>query len=207
MSSRKYFVGKRLRRGKYGEREVKRVLEFLNPDEYHVYHNIYFIDNKGRTAQIDHLIVSRYGLFVIETKNVSGRVTGSQKDDFWRVSRKTGIWTMKNPTKQVGRHLKTIRALFGERVPVYLIVCFLNRAVLRVRLDNYTVISITDLISQIRRRNKKILTSEKVEKLLSRIDTYASWGNKLKPLHEANARAAENILEQSFFRKVSAVEE
>ena len=37
----------------------------------------------GTTTQIDHLVISVYGVFVIETKNMSGWIYGDSKDAKW----------------------------------------------------------------------------------------------------------------------------
>ncbi len=44
---------------------------FLNRNEYHLINNATLPAQKG-TTQIDHIIVSRYGVFVVETKNMKG---------------------------------------------------------------------------------------------------------------------------------------
>lgn len=58
-------------RGKYGEGVIRLILSFLPHKDYHVLYNVRF--NIGRKiCQIDHLVVSPYGIFVIETKNYLG---------------------------------------------------------------------------------------------------------------------------------------
>ena len=53
-------------KGKIGERIVSRKLNRLPHDRYKVINNI-LIDNCGHSTQIDHVVVSQYGVFVIET--------------------------------------------------------------------------------------------------------------------------------------------
>jgi restriction system protein len=53
------------------------VLRRLDSRLYRVFHDLYLPrpDGKG-TTQIDHVVVSRYGIFVIETKNMTGWIFG-----------------------------------------------------------------------------------------------------------------------------------
>jgi len=44
---------------------------FLPKEQYTVLHNITLPTDDG-TTQIDHIVVSRFGVFVVETKNMKG---------------------------------------------------------------------------------------------------------------------------------------
>lgn len=55
-------------RGKKGELNVNLRLQLLPSEEYKVINNL-LISSHGHTSQIDHVVVSEYGIFVIETKN------------------------------------------------------------------------------------------------------------------------------------------
>ena len=54
------------RPGRRGERSVNFNLHFLS-DEYHLFNDVYICFN-DKSVQIDHIVVSKYGVFVIETK-------------------------------------------------------------------------------------------------------------------------------------------
>ena len=55
-------------KGYLGERSVAVILSFLPFDKYKIINDI-LIKSNDRTIQIDHLVISLYGIFVIETKN------------------------------------------------------------------------------------------------------------------------------------------
>lgn len=55
-------------KGKVGEKVVAGKLDHLPKDQYRVLNNVTIPTPKG-SSQIDHLVVSIYGIFVIETKN------------------------------------------------------------------------------------------------------------------------------------------
>lgn len=63
------------------------------------------------TTQIDHIIVSAYGIFVVETKNMKGWIFGGEKEATW--TQKIYKYTNKfqNPLRQNYKHIKTLETL------------------------------------------------------------------------------------------------
>ena len=55
---------------------------FLDKRVYTLFKNVTLPTEDGST-QIDHVIVSRYGVFVIETKNMKGWIFGSPQQKIW----------------------------------------------------------------------------------------------------------------------------
>ena len=51
--------------------------------EYHTLHNLLISREDGKTTQIDHVVVSPYGIFVIETKNYRGLILGKDEWKEW----------------------------------------------------------------------------------------------------------------------------
>ena len=64
-------------KGSLGELRQEFRLDRLERNKYRVISNI-IIPNKGKTTQIDHLVISNYGIFVIENKNFIGDIYGSE---------------------------------------------------------------------------------------------------------------------------------
>ena len=62
----------RKRKGASGERLVARRLRNGLPDDYLIINDIYLPLPDGTTTQIDHVVVSQYGVFVVETKKLFG---------------------------------------------------------------------------------------------------------------------------------------
>ncbi|MBQ6653515.1 MAG: NERD domain-containing protein [Prevotella sp.] len=69
------------RKGKRGEERVHNILLQL-PDEYFILDDIVLPTDKG-TTQIDHIVVSKYGIFAIETKNYRGDIYGDDSRQKW----------------------------------------------------------------------------------------------------------------------------
>lgn len=58
-------------KGKIGEKRVKNTIKKLNPTLYVSIHDLYIpIENGKKTSQVDHLVLSHKGIYVIETKNL-----------------------------------------------------------------------------------------------------------------------------------------
>lgn len=57
--------------GKRGERKVSSVLSNLSPSQYKVLNDILIPASNG-SSQIDHVVISRCGIYVVETKNLRG---------------------------------------------------------------------------------------------------------------------------------------
>ena len=64
-------------RGHIEEKKVSAFLATLPSYEYKIFNDILLATESG-TTQIDHIVVSRFGIFVIETKNYRGWITGNE---------------------------------------------------------------------------------------------------------------------------------
>ena len=94
-----------------GERSVCNGLAKLDPAIYHVFHDLYLPRPDGQgTTQLDHVIVSRFGIFVIETKNYRGWIFGSEKQRQWTQQIYRQKNRFQNPLHQNDLH---VRALMG----------------------------------------------------------------------------------------------
>ena len=92
-------------KGARGERLVARRLRNGLPDEYLILNDVYLPCSDGTTAQIDHIVVSQYGIFVVETKTYSGWIFGSEGDSKWTQSFRSKKITFQNPKRQNYEHI------------------------------------------------------------------------------------------------------
>lgn len=66
-------------KGLFGEMMVKLAAKLGLPSKtYHPFHNVALPTPDG-TTQIDHIFVSAFGIFVVETKNMKGWIFGSER--------------------------------------------------------------------------------------------------------------------------------
>lgn len=84
----------------------------LNKDDYHLIKNVTLPTEDG-TTQIDHVIVSVFGVFVVETKNMKGWIFGSADQSTWTQKIFKVTNKFQNPLHQNYKHVKTLQTLLG----------------------------------------------------------------------------------------------
>lgn len=156
--------------GENGEREVSSYLADLECEEYQVFNDL-LLRNGNYTTQIDHIILSRYGVFVIETKNVHGKVYGSGNAEFWKQYLPdwgykrygtTQEHQLRNPIWQNAGHIKTLRRLvFDNDIPIYGIVVFPYDTDLYVTAEQ-PVLKMWQVVSYVKRFRDRVLSAEQV---------------------------------------------
>ena len=131
--------------GKYGERKVKKVLNpfLFGKVKHYLINNLTIIDDNKKTHQIDHIEIRKNGIFVIETKNIAGRVFGTEKSDEWLqvLYKKTN--NHKNPIKQNESHVYHIRKILNNKYPVINVVVMVQNNADEIKVD--TVVNLKNL--------------------------------------------------------------
>jgi len=98
--------------GELGEHKINIQLDQL-PKECKYLSDLLIPNSKSRTgySQIDHLVITSYGIFVIETKNYNGEIKGGRSDKYWSVSNR---FKMYNPLMQNYGHIKALESHLAE---------------------------------------------------------------------------------------------
>lgn len=91
-------------KGAAGERSVARRLATLPKEQYVILNDLLLPTSYG-TTQIDHVVVSIYGIFVIETKNYKGIIYGGQDAETWTQNVWGNKYSMPNPIRQNKVHV------------------------------------------------------------------------------------------------------
>lgn len=100
-------------RGWFGEKKTTFYMWLsLNAKVYRRFHN-FIIPAKNGTTQIDHLLVSPYGLFIVETKNRKGWIFGSERQQKWTQSLYGNNYSFQNPIRQTFRQKKILSEYLG----------------------------------------------------------------------------------------------
>lgn len=123
-------------KGMLGERHVKNILSALNPAEYSLLNDLYIPKEHGQTTQVDHLLVSQKGIFVIETKNYKGWITGSEHSQYWTQTNYKRKDKLYNPIWQNSGHIKALQEYLGDisaDIPIYSIIVFGKEATLKFK--------------------------------------------------------------------------
>ncbi|HDF8531274.1 TPA: NERD domain-containing protein [Vibrio parahaemolyticus] len=99
-------------KGVFGEFLVNRLLSKLPDSEYTLIKDVTLPTNDG-TTQVDHIVVSRYGIFVVETKNMKGWIFGSARQKQWTQKIYRHSSKFQNPLHQNYKHIKALETLLG----------------------------------------------------------------------------------------------
>ena len=157
-------------KGKRGEAYIHNVLMQLS-DEYTIIDDVILPTEHG-TTQIDHVVVSKYGIIAIETKNYRGEIYGDDNRKEWTQMIKTYTYVTKNhcynPVKQSIGHAIQIKNMMANypHVPVTPVVVFAGSAVLKGVNSRHAVIYDYELLDFINQRRNTYLTDSDVSEVL-----------------------------------------
>ncbi len=154
-------------RGFMGEFWVKQELKKLPTDKYIVLNDI-MVKQNNSTHQIDHLIISQFGIFVIEMKNYYGLILGEEHKDKWiqYLGKKKSYFL--NPIHQNYGHVKALEKLLNLDNKYFIpIVCFSNQAKLKIEAKSI-VVPLDYLVSTIKSYQNIILDSN-LQEIYNRI--------------------------------------
>ncbi len=146
--------------GKAGEFWTKRELKKLS-NEYKTINDVMIKTSDGSTHQIDHIVVSKYGIFVIETKQLNGFLTGNDYDKKWEYKTRKQTHYFKNPVHQNYGHILALKEVLNiEEDKFILIVCITSNT--KMNIDSVKVVTIDKLLEKIKLYNVKIIDNEEI---------------------------------------------
>lgn len=152
-------------KGTRGEAQMSAILSVLPNSKYTVLDNL-LLQSGQYSSQIDHVVVSLYGVFVIETKYYKGWIFGGAKSENWTQNIYGNKYQLRNPLLQNEGHIKAIDRLLGypKDVPIYNIVAFSRQAQLKVD-DSLPVMYWGQVPGYIRSFQDQCLSAEKVDEI------------------------------------------
>lgn len=165
---------------------------FLDKREYHLLKNVTLPTPQG-TTQIDHVIVSRFGLFVIETKNIKGWIFGNPAHKSWTQQLYRRRHTFQNPLRQNYLHLMTLKSLLGlADHQLHSIIYFIGDCTFKTPMpDN---VMNRGLIRYIKSKTTQVLTSTEVTRVIDTIQRgrlAANWQTHKQHVAQLKARHSE----------------
>jgi len=156
-------------KGWIGEFEINLVTRFfLSKKIYHLIKNV-TIPADGGTTQIDHIIVSIFGVFVVETKNMKGWIFGKKEDAFWTQKIFRQSQKFQNPLRQNYKHIKTLSEVLG--IPddkMRSVVVFTGDSTFKTEMPE-NVTTPRRYIRFIRSKTKPVLTEVEVKQIINLI--------------------------------------
>jgi hypothetical protein len=155
-----------------GEALVSRVLlsHFCSPD-YHLMNHVTLQMDDG-TTQVDHILVSRFGVFVIETKDYNGWIFGHAADATWTQVLYRQKFRFQNPLFQNKRHVRAVRALldFLPREAIKSVVVFSGDAEFKTDIPE-GVTTLSQLPEYVRQQNDPVISRNRQQFCVGRLET------------------------------------
>ena len=146
-------------RGFMGEFWLKLELKKLPKNKYKLLNDIMIEDEKG-THQIDHIVISKYGIFVIEMKNYYGLIIGNQYKEKWYQYLGKNKFIFHNPMYQNYGHVKTLSNVLNLDEELFIpITCFSNQVKLKVT-SNKPVVQVGTINRNILKYTEEIITCD-----------------------------------------------
>lgn len=152
-------------KGRRGEKQVAALLSLLPKDKYKVINDL-LIQRGGYSTQIDHVVVSVYGVFVIETKYYRGWIYGGENSEYWTKNVYGHKYDLRNPLWQNEGHIKAVSRLLDDSglVSIYNIVAFSSQAKLKVD-RSLPVMYWHQVVPYIRRYKEAVMSESYAEEI------------------------------------------
>ena len=156
-------------KGRRGERRVGRTLRRLcRRGDFRLLNDIY-IKSCDKESQIDHILIGKTGIFVIETKTYKGLILGNERDKEW-VQNLYGEHTFYNPVRQNWGHIRTLKYLLDGACSDW---CYHSLVVFPsgtdILTDSDKVVVLKELKRKILSFRNEVLTQEQMDDIESLI--------------------------------------
>lgn len=202
--TRNSFFKMMLNSGAMGEYNLSRKLKKYQKDGAVFLFNTYIPKNQDETTEIDVVMICRHGVFVFENKNYSGWIYGKENQKNWCQVLPAGKGKSHkeffyNPVKQNKTHIKHLKTIIGQDVPIYSVVTFSNRCTLKdISVNNdIPVIQLNDvhktISSIIKKNNTHIVEDAKIDELYNLLSAYTNVSEDVKRKHIENVKTTRQI--------------
>ena len=164
-----------------GEQEVNKILSKIKG--YKLLSDIMIKNEKG-TSQIDHILIGKKGVFVIETKDYSGLIYGEEYSKYWtQVINRTSN-KFYNPIRQNYGHVKSLERCIKRNDIFISVVVFTNKSKLKKVKTETPVIQLNKLKRYIKRYKSDIrLSKNEIDEIYNLIKKSNIDSNRARKKH------------------------
>lgn len=163
----------------------------LDSDTYCRLHNVTLPTPDG-TTQIDHVFVSRFGIFVLETKNLNGWIFGTENQSHWTQKIYKQSFKIQNPLRQNFKHVKAVEAALGVPADnIHSVVTFVGSSTFKTEMPRNVTKGVR-FVSHIRSFRTPVFTESEVDALVERLRA-----KRLKPGSRAHREQVKRIKDRS----------
>jgi hypothetical protein len=164
------YLGSPRFKGSMGEARVGRLLAaMLERNRYTVFNNL-ILPGNGGTVQIDHVVISKFGIFVIETEFRRGWISGAEFQDRWKQHRFKRFTRFQNPMHQNHLNVQALaRLLQLPESRFHSVVVFVGHRGFKKSMP-FNVLPVEKLISTIRKRTENVLAEDQARQALTGLE-------------------------------------
>ncbi len=161
----------------------------LDKEKYYLIKNVTLPTEYG-TTQIDHILVSKYGIFVIETKNMKGWIFGSEHQKQWTQKIFKHTNKFQNPLHQNYKHTKTLATCLDmSESGIFSVIVFVGDSKFKTKMpENVTYAG--GLIRFIKSKKEHILSSSEERSAINKIHQ-----GRLKPSIKTHREHVQHVKE------------
>ena len=153
----------------------------LDSNLYQRFHDVIIPSSHG-TTQIDHILVSPFGIFVVETKNYKGWIYGSEDQSTWTQVIYKSKHKFQNPLRQTHRHKKVLSKYLGVGESFILpVISFVGDVELKTELPSNVLTS--RVSSYIKQFNEEVFSYNEVQRIVELLSNVNSEYNISKSEH------------------------
>jgi len=177
-------------KSEHTEDSVTRALSELGP-HYIIFTNL-IVSKNGyiKTTEVDHLVISAFGIFCIETKSHSGSIYGSAINKEWNQYLGEKTFHFYNPIFQNETHVKALSHLLSHKLKakIHNYVVFPNTE--KVRVNSGLVFESTDkLIQALNKHRRMVYGQEDLTEIAHILAKYTHRYEQLRDKHARNVHA------------------
>jgi len=187
--------------GLEAERRLAKLLARQLPEGYSHYRNLVLTSTMGDLTEIDHLVLSPFGIFVIEVKNYQGWIFGNQHQENWLVHRYRRKYQFINPIRQNHKHTEAVASLLdidskAEPAQIYSVIAFSQRAQFKTPMPDYVL-----HLEEVHRHIRKIsglgrkISDEDLLRYTARLNLEATKAPTLRKEHKIQQQGQQVLRE------------
>lgn len=180
-------------KGKLGEFAVSTHVKLYLDKEYILLNDCTLPDEQNKTTQIDHILLSPYGIFVIETKNYKGWIFGSERQKTWTQKIYKKSFKFQNPLHQNYKHQKVLEQVLSDIVDptlIHSIVVFMPDCEFKTEMP-MNVFRGAGWTDYVKTFNSEVISPTKLKRIQLRIEKEI-----LEKSWKTNRQHVQNLKEQ-----------
>lgn len=159
-----------------------------------------YIPSRGGTTEIDSLLLHQTGIYVLESKNISGEISGGIDDERWHQRMNARVeHTFHNPIQQNAGHIRALQHFLKENysrsdlnvddLPIFSAIVFSDRCALKripVQGENWIILhmfQLQDRLANLIKKQRTIFSTGQLEDLYWKLEPCTKVSDKVKAEH------------------------